>query len=152
MAPFRFRAAAALDLRRTQEQQAATALARVEAHFREASEACEAAERHRTQAQADQMAQSFRGIDASTLFWHRNWITRLQATVYDLRADMRTKADAVETAKRAWQLARQRFLALERLRERAMTRHRAETHRQELKVIDELARIRFVMPDGAREE
>jgi flagellar export protein FliJ len=72
--------------------------------------------------------------------------------VYDLRTDTRTKADAVETAKRAWQLARQRFLALERLRERAVARHRAETHRQELKVIDELARIRFVMPDGAREE
>jgi flagellar export protein FliJ len=152
MPPFKFRAAAALDLRHKQEQEAATALARVEAHFREANEACEAAERHRTQAQADQMAQAYRGIDVSTLFWHRNWINRLQATVYDLRADTRTKADAVDTAKRAWQLARQRFLALDRLRERATARHRAEANRQELKVIDELARIRFVMPDGAREE
>lgn len=148
MAAFRFRAGAALDLRRKQEQDAAAALSRVEARFREAIEACQATEVQRAKAQADQASQAERGIDMATLFWHRNWITRLQASVDHLRNDVRTEAAAVEAAKRAWSLARRRRMALERLRDRALTRYRAEEERQERKVIDELARIRFMMPEG----
>ena len=148
MAPFRFRAAAALDLRRKQEDDAATELARVEARFREAISVCEAAETQRARAQADQAAQASRGIDIATLFWHRNWITRLQATVDDLRTDVRTKGVAVDEGRRRWQLARRRRMALDRLRERALSRYRATEQREELKMIDELARLRFVMPDA----
>ncbi len=145
MAPFRFRARAALDLRRQQEQDAAADLARVEARFHDAQTACEATEAQRARAQAEQAAQAGRGIDMATLFWHRNWITRLQAAVDDLRADVRTKAEVVDEAKRVWRLARRRRMALDRMRERALARHRAEEQRQELKMIDELARIRFTM-------
>ena len=148
MRPFRFRAAAALDLRRRQEEDALTALGRVEAQFSEAKEACAAMEGQRKNALAEQLAQSRRGVDMATLFWHRNWITRLQAAVDDLRADVAKKSLAVDQARRAWQFARRRRMALDRMHERALARHRAEEQREELKVIDELARIRFVMPDA----
>ena len=148
MRPFRFRAAAALDLRRKQEEDALKALGRVEAQFHEAKEACAAMEGQRKKALDEQLAQSRRGVDMATLFWHRNWITRLQAAVDDLRTDLGQKSVAVDQARRAWQFARRRRMALDRMRERALNRHRAEEQREELKVIDELARIRFVMPDA----
>jgi flagellar export protein FliJ len=143
MPPFRFRAAAALDLRQREENAAALELARKEAEFRKAEASTAAAEAARSQALEDQHSQAGRGIDMATLFWHRNWIIRLQATVVDLRAEQRAALTALDAAKRAWQMARQRRLTLERMRDRALIRHRASEHRQELKVIDELARVRF---------
>jgi flagellar export protein FliJ len=151
MTPFRFRAAAALDLRRREEDAAAAVLGHAEARFQELSSATAAAETVRGQAQADQLIQSRRGIDIATMFWHRNWIIRLQATVDQLRTEVRAQSRVVDEARRAWQLARQRRLVLDRLRERALARYRADEQRQELKEIDELARIRFVMPAAGDE-
>ena len=147
MATFRFRAAAALELRLRQEEAAAAVLGQAEARFHEVSSACAAAEAVRGRAQADQLEQSRRGIDVATLYWHRNWIIRLQAAIDDLATQVRAAAVTVDQARRAWQLARRRRLVLERMRERALVRHRANEQRIELKAIDELARIRFVMPD-----
>jgi len=87
----------------------------------------------------------------ATLFWHRNWIVRLQPTVVDLRAESHTAQQAVLIARQAWQLAKRRRLSLERLRDRAQARHRADEQREELKVIDELARVRFTTPDPGME-
>jgi flagellar export protein FliJ len=148
MAVFRFRAAAALDLRRRQEDAAAAVLGEAEARFHEVSSAFAAAEAARGRALADQAAQASRGIDIATLFWHRNWIIRLQATVDDVRVQLRARAATVDEARRAWQMARRRRLVLERLRDRALRRFRADEQRVELKEMDELARIRFVMPDA----
>lgn len=147
MTPFRFRAGAALDIRRRQEDDAAAALARAEAHFSEANRACADMEQVRGRAQQDHAAQAARGIDASTLMWHRNWIVRLDATVSDLRESRRVAQDAVTAARQAWQFARRRRLALERMRDRALARHRDTARLLEAKEIDELARIRFT---GAR--
>jgi len=147
MAVFRFRGAAALELRRRQEDAAAAAFARMEAQFRETTEALHAVEQQRSRAQSEQLARSAQGIGIAALLWHRNWISRLQAAADDLRADVRTKAAAADAAKRAWQAARRRRLALDRMRERAVARHRAAEQLQERRVMDELARIRFVMPD-----
>ena len=151
MAPFRFRAAAALDLRRKQEDEAAAALAAEEARFREVSEALAAVEAQRRAAQQDALKHSTHGIDAATLFWHRNWITRLRVSADGLRADLRERAAAVDKARQTWQMTRRRRLALDRLYARALTRYRTEEQRQELKAIDELARIRYVMPEIGRE-
>jgi len=152
MRAFRFRALAALDLRRQQEQDAAIAMARVEAHFREAEAACDAIERQRLLAQEAQMAHASKGIDEATLFWHRNWIIRLQAAANDLRAEVRRRADALDAARRAWQTARQRHLTLERMRQHAQARHRAGEALEERREIDELARLRFTMPQMGRED
>jgi flagellar export protein FliJ len=151
MAVFRFRAAAALDLRHRQEDAAAAALGQAEARFHEVSSASAAAEHQRARAQADQLAQSRRGIDVATLYWHRNWIIRLQAAIDDLGTQVRAQSVAVDEARRAWQLARRRRLVLERMRERALARHRTNEQRVDLKAMDELARIRFVMPDTGDE-
>ena len=146
MRPFKFRAAAALDLRQRDEDAAATVLARKEAGFREIEAARAAAERTREAALADQLALSTRGIDMATLFWHRNWIVRLQGAVVDLRAEEKAAGTAVQQAREAWQAARRKRLALERLRDRALVRYRADEQREELKAIDELARVRFTGP------
>jgi len=151
MRPFKFRAAAALDMRRKAEDAAALELARKDASFRQIESALQSAEHARASALADQHAQSQRGIDIATLFWHRNWIVRLQATVVDLRAESHTAQQAVLIARQAWQLAKRRRLSLERLRDRAQARHRADEQREELKVIDELARVRFTTPDPGME-
>lgn len=147
MADFRFRAQAALDLRRKQEDEAATALAQAES-------ACRLAEARRDRAEADRRtaqeqlatAQRF-GSDISTLLWHRNWIARLAAEVDTAKVDVEARAAEVRVAEEAWREARKKRLALERLRERAVRRHQHELQRQELKVIDELARLRFIFAD-----
>jgi flagellar export protein FliJ len=125
---------------------------RVEAQFHEAQEASAAMEQSRARAQADGLAQSRVGMDVAALSWHRNWITRLQAAVEDLRANERIHQAAVDKAEAAWRLAKRKRLALDRLRDRALERHRADELREENKEIDELARLKFTMAEPARDE
>lgn len=152
MADFRFRAAAALELRRQQETTAATALARAEGLFHEAQALAERADRARVDAQEAQRSAERRGTDMATLEWHRNWIVRLTLTVETVRREVDARGEVVRQAEQAWREARRKRLALERMRERAWRRYQVEQQRQELKVIDELARLRFVMPDAWRDE
>jgi flagellar export protein FliJ len=152
MADFRFRAAAALDLRRQQETTASTALAQAEALFREAEARTAQAERDRRSAQERQIAAERQGTDAGTLAWHRNWIVRLAAVVDAQRREAEARALLARQAQERWREARRRRLALERMRERVWRRYQQEQQRQEIKVIDELARLRFVMPDAWRDD
>lgn len=150
--PVRFRAAAALELRRREEESAAIALARAEAERQAALTAWSAADQQRRQALAAQAAQVDRGIDAAVLFWHRNWIHRLRGTVDELAVELQRRTVALESQRRAWQLARRRRLALERLKERAWRRFQADDRRRERLVIDELARLRFLQADAGQGE
>jgi len=152
MAAFRFRAAAALELRRQQETAAATTLARGEALFREAQVLADRADAARTEAQEAQGSAERRGTDIATLEWHRNWIVRLTLTVEAVRHEVDARGEVVRQAEQGWREARQRRLALERMRERAWRRYQQEQQRQEMKVIDELARLRFVTRDAWRDE
>jgi flagellar export protein FliJ len=146
MREFRFRAAAALELRRQQESAAGVTLAQAEARFREAEAVLEAGIAKRQAAQAAQNDTASRGTDIATLEWHRNWITRLAATITRLRHEVDVRAAVVRDAENAWRDARRRRLALERMKDRAWRRFHEEQRRQELKVIDELARLRFTVP------
>ena len=152
MADFRFRAAAALELRRQQETAAATDLARDEALLRAAEMRVAEAETQRHTSQDQQQAAERRGTDAGTLAWHRNWITRLAAVVDTLKAECDTQAQVVRQAEQRWRDARRKRLALERMRDRTWRRYQQEQQRQELKIIDELARLRFVVSVSARDE
>lgn len=87
------------------------------------------------------------GSDISTLLWHQNWIARLAGEVDAAKVDVEARAAEVLVAEEAWREARKKRLALERLRERAARKHQHELQRQELKVIDELARLRFIFAD-----
>ncbi len=148
MSDFRFRAAAALDLRQKQETDAATVLAQAEAELRAAEARVEQAEADRQTAQEQQVVAERRGSDIATLLWHQNWIVRLGAAVDAEKRDVDLRTAVVHQAEQRWRLARQRRLALERMRDRALRRHKHEEQRQELKVIDELARLRFVYADA----
>jgi flagellar export protein FliJ len=152
MAAFRFRAAAALDLRREQERAAGVALGRSEARFHEAERAAADAAQARRDAEGSLMSTERQGTDQATLVWHRNWIARLAAAADTLAREREHAADETREARRRFYEARQRRLALERLRDRAWHRHQQQELQQELKVIDELARLRFVMPGTSRED
>jgi len=148
MAAFRFRAAAALDLRLRQEREAASALSRAEADSQAAHALHEAARVSRAGAQTTLDGEQRQGTDIATLLWHRNWITALTATVAQRSADVERLDAIARTALGAWREARRRRLALERLRERAWARHLELEASRERQAIDELARIRFALRDA----
>jgi flagellar export protein FliJ len=152
MAAFRFRAGVVLDLRRREEQAALAARAQAEARFREAKDAVAAEEARRQASQRDIAALQRRGADLGTLLWHRNWIDRLAGEVERLRGVLDERARQVQHAAGLWHDARRRRLALERMRDRAWQRFQREELRSEQKAMDELARIRHVMPDVWRSE
>lgn len=152
MTPFRFRAAAALELRRQQEAEAATAVARAEAAFQAAKTRLESAERDRRQAQIDATTAERRGTDGYTLLWHRNWIMRLGTVVEVQMSELDACTLRWREAEQVWREARKRHLALERMRLRAWRRYQQAEQQAELKAMDELARLRFVLTDSWRSD
>jgi flagellar export protein FliJ len=144
MAGFRFRAAAALEWRRRQEDAAAAVLAQAESAFRDATHALESAKASRAEAQQGAACADRRGIDAATHQWHRNWISYWTAAIARRALDATRAAAAVNDARRVWHEARRKRLALERLRDRAYQRHRQAEARLEQKALDEIARLRFL--------
>lgn len=152
MAAFRFRAAAALELRRTQETNAQAALAREEARFRELREARLALGRTQAQARSGELSRERAGTDGTTLSWHRTWMIQLTASAERLEAQVEAQARVVAEARRAWVEARKRRRALERMRERMWNRFRDDEDRRERRDLDELARLRFVMASAWRDD
>ncbi len=147
MSEFRFRAAAALELRRQQELAAALAFGRAEQALREArATETELRRQHRDAGQA-LVAEQCRGTDIATLTWHRNWIVRCAESIERQTRESATRARAATLAEHAWHEARRKMRALERMRERAFRRFQEAQRRLELKEIDELARVRHVMGD-----
>ena len=145
MSDFRFRAAAALELRRQQERAAAAAYGRADVAWRDATALVEQARAARQSAQNTLTDVQGRGTDIATLLWHRNWISHAAEAVNRLARDVTVRAKAVHEAERIWREARQRHRALERMRERAWRRFQDEEQRRELKRIDELAIIRHAI-------
>lgn len=152
MAAFRFRAAAALELRRTQEKDAHTALSRAEARFHELRTAHAQLSGTSVQAQTSELSRERAGTDGTSLEWHRTWIIHLRASADRLALQIDAQAKAVAEARRAWLEARKRRRALERMRERAWDRYREEEDRRERADLDELARLRFVMTTDWRND
>jgi flagellar export protein FliJ len=149
---FRFRAAAVLDLR-LREEQAATALkTQAEARFAASRALLEAEETRRRESQDELVATERRGADVGTVLWHRNWIVRLAGSVDHLRRELQARAQEVGIAEARWRDARRKRLAIERLRDRAWRRFQRDEGQREQKAMDELARIRHVMPDAWRTE
>jgi flagellar export protein FliJ len=149
MSEFRFRAQVALDLRKKQEDEAAAALALAEAAFQRVAAERAAAGVRREAAMAGRLADQRAGTDAGTLEWHWNWINGLAATVERLGRDLDVQRLAVGEAERAWRDARRRRLVLERLRDRMLRRHHDAQQRKDMNTVDELARLRFVLPDAS---
>jgi flagellar export protein FliJ len=144
MKPFRFRAEAALDLRRKQEDEArvthAAAVAAADAADARLVEARRAVDR----AEETSASTGRAGADAWLMTWHRSWIERLRIEVGARRADAAVSAAAVERAAASVRKTHQRRRTLERLRDRSSQRYDADVRRAELKEMNLLAGLRFV--------
>ena len=143
MAIFRFRAAAALDARRRQEDDALAECARKDGLKRAAEARCAEIDAQWRDAARALVESQEQGQDSSTQSWYRNWIDGLSATARVAAVNAAEAGQAVEAARRVWQEARKKRLVLERLRDRAWQRFRHEEALREQRVIDELARVRF---------
>lgn len=152
MAVFRFRAAAALAWRLRLEEAAAAHLARAEAALRAAIDDRDAASAALAAARTVAADRTRDGIDGATLGWHRNWIVSRAAAMTAREADVAARTADVTAARAAWHDARRRRLALERVRDRALRRFRQEQDRIEMKMLDEMARLRFLAAAGDREQ
>jgi flagellar FliJ protein len=143
MRPFRFRAGAALEQRAREEDAAAAALARAEGRFSVLRDEWHGAVARQGEATSAADAAVRAGTASHAVLWHRNWIVSLAALAEARRQEMNRQEAAVAQARQAWFLARRKRLMLERLRDRALARHRGAERQAEMKEIDELARMRF---------
>jgi flagellar export protein FliJ len=148
---FRFRGAVALEIAERQEQAAEGALARAEADLSSARVRWETTRVRLRDAGATLMSTARSGASSHVLAWHRNWMTGLAVAADARGKETEQLAVAVRRARLAWQIARRRRLTLERLRERALRRHRVGEQRREVKELDELARARYVAPVSSGE-
>lgn len=145
MPRFRFRAQAALDLRRVQEgQRRETA--------NEARHASDIAERALADARvrfADAMARAHEadaaGGEVSTAIWYRNWIRGQRRELARCEAIAEDRRVQLEDADRALMEARRRVRVLERLRDRAWATFREHERKIDQQRLDELAVLQFAI-------
>ena len=139
---FRFRAAALLDLRRKQLEDARAILAHTQQALADASRALDHACAARDRAEVQFQAALVAGVDGGEVERHRNWIT-LQKTVVNRRGEAREACQLAVTQAAAVVMDRRRQVrVLERLRERALRRYEAEMRRREMKEIDLFATLK----------
>jgi hypothetical protein len=144
MKPFRFRAAAALDLRRKQEDAARLAYA-VAQNAASVADACVVEAHGAVDRAAEARTSTERaGADAWLVSWHRSWIVRLRLEVEARQAEAAVSAAAAECAAASMRKAHQSRRTLERLRDRGVQRYDAEVQRIELKEMNLLAGLRYV--------
>jgi flagellar export protein FliJ len=141
MARFVFRAEAALDLRRRQEELAQRAQAEAAAAFERAQAAAAAAER----AWRDSLASSTHVHDPAQREWHRNWSLRQRQDLARKQAMVNDRRAALDAATKRLNLAHRDVRALERLRERAQAAWLAAERRAEQKELDWLGSMRHAL-------
>jgi flagellar export protein FliJ len=145
MPTFRFRAQAALDLRRRQFDAARRELAEAE-QVRDAARA--RLEQAAAAVSAALSAGSARAHQPGTItdwHWYRFWILRLEHERNAEREALASREAVVETARAACARAQQRCESLERFRAKAREAFDAAEAAAERKLVDELATRRFVI-------
>ena len=152
MRPFKFRADAALAIRRRVEDEAQRALNTAHAAERLAAETEDAALAALTR--ADEAARGgFRDVTtASELIWQGYWMTGLERDLARARQTLAERRSDRQRAAENAQHARMQVLVLERLKERKMRAWQLEARRAEQKALDELAGLRFAARQRANEE
>jgi flagellar export protein FliJ len=143
MSTFRFRAEAALDLRRREWQDAQAHLARAEQVRDMAARGVEKAAQAVAAAQQAGDEQGRATRTAAELQWYRFWIVRLDHERTAAQSLLAARQGEVARMLAACLHARQRCESLERLRDKMRrTFDRAEAD-AERKAIDEIATLRF---------
>jgi flagellar export protein FliJ len=143
MSKFRFRAQAALDLRRRELQSAQADLARAEQVRAMAAGDVEKAARALAEAQSASAEQARSPRTATELQWYRFWIVRLDHERRSAQAILAAREGDVARMLAACQRAKQRCESLERAREKTQHAHERNEADAERKLIDELATTRF---------
>jgi flagellar export protein FliJ len=152
VAGFKFRAQAALDLRRreyerTQRQLAETQrdLQLAQSRQQQAAQAVLDASGKAGEAQAE-------AVPGHQLEWYRFWIARLVHEREAHVALVKAREQRVAEAVMACQRAHQKCEALERFRDKARSAHDAVEAANERKLIDELATRRYAAAHAVRGE
>lgn len=145
MPVFRFRAQAALDLRRRELEATQRELARTQRDLAAARQRLAGAEAAYRSA-SDETAARMRETATSTeLHWYRSWILRLDHERKAGAATVAAREASVASAANACMHAKRRCESLERLRTRAQQTHEAAEAAAERKLIDELATRRHAV-------
>lgn len=149
MAPFRFRAAAALDLRQQIEDRAKRALGDAQAALERAERALEEA---RTALDATLASGASAVADPGLSIWYRNWITRQRHELQRRRAMVADRRAAVDAAVVRLQAAHRDVRVLERLRDRLHSEWALAERRKEQKELDWLGSVRHALAADPHEE
>lgn len=150
MSTFRFRAQAALDLRRRELASAQVDLARAERDREVARNGVARATAARDEARQTAATHGSGAQPAQELQWYRFWILRLDHERRAAASRLEARDADVAAASAACLRAKQRCESLERLREKALGAHRRAEAEAERKMIDELATRRFTTQRGGR--
>jgi flagellar export protein FliJ len=149
MPPFRFRAAAALDLRQKNEERARRTLG-------DAQAALERAERVLAEGRAALEATLSNGASAAhdpgLSIWYRNWITRQRQELARRQAMVADRRAAVDAAMARLQAAHRDVRVLERLRDRLHSEWALAERRKEQKELDWLGSVRHALAADPHEE
>lgn len=148
MRPFRFRAAAALDLRRKEEEAARLRLARAQSDLQHAAQRVLDADRAALDATVQLAAAQAGGTEAWRIGWHQSWIRKQRLEAEACRRTVAVSATIVERAAASVSIAHQKRRVLERLRERAWHRHQQTAERQATNEMNLLANLRYLAQAG----
>jgi flagellar export protein FliJ len=144
MRAFRFRAAAALDLRRKEEESARLRFAKAQADLHHAQQRVADADHAAMEAAAHLATAHAAGTEAWRLSWHQSWIRKQRLEADACRRTVAVSATIAERAAASVSIAHQKRRVLERLRERALERHRQAADRHATNEMNELANLRFL--------
>ncbi|MGE0863993.1 MAG: hypothetical protein AB7P34_08830 [Vicinamibacterales bacterium] len=144
MRAFRFRAAAALDLRRREEESARLRLARAQTNLQQAQQRVADADDAAGVAVAGLAAAQTAGTEAWRIGWHQSWIRRQRLDAEACRRTVAVSATVAERAAASVSIAHQKRRVLERLRERALERHRQMADRHATNEMNQLANLRYL--------
>jgi flagellar export protein FliJ len=144
MKPFVFRAQAALELRRREEEAALRDLADAERHERGAAASLAVVREALEQAIAHGCDEDGRPGDLTLKLWHRKWIVGRHRVVDLATKALNERRQEREAAAGRALVAQRRRKALERLRERAEAAWQRAEAREAQIAIDELAGVRYV--------
>jgi flagellar export protein FliJ len=153
MATFRFRAQAALEMRRKQDDDAQRALAAARRAAADAQDAVARAERDLVEAHQRAAVEEAKASDTTRAIWYRNWMKWQQAVIAAARATLAARRGEERAAADLAMETRRRLRSLERLRERMWKAFQTAERRAEQKEFDALGGLRFVaradVPEGA---